>query len=468
MIPLMVMNRLACSSAVIVLLCLTQITCSVPNSRSILSMDHACSIVGNLFTCYRSNTATSLNYLKNLDKYVSHEIVIREISIIESNVTTIDDEIFNLYPSLESLDLSGNKIRQFDPKIKHSALKYLNLTRNGVLDLVNLQSVFLNFPSLVTLDLGKNQINSLGKKKPVTADHNTEILLQNTNISCSADQFWFLEWVASENLKNTARFQLQESRCKSKPMEGVLVSQSLSALPAIRHPLCQTCDCFFKPNLQVNCSDRGFTSLPHYLPSQTKVVWLENNLIREMDFSPDWSSVIYLYLRNNSIESMNGMEGSTNIQNLRSLELDSNRLSEIRNHILRQLHVDHIKLSDNPWRCDCNTISLQSWIQDHAIKIPDRDRILCASPPVAGKTNGVNADVSSSSSLNHLLSGRTIYRILRSDLCPQSSEQEEVQFYDTISSILAVLTLIIICKLVYDWWWQKRTGKLPRFFKLNI
>lgn len=69
---------------------------------------------------------------------------------------------------------------------------------------------------------------------------------------------------------------------------------------------------------------------------------------------------------------------------------------------------------------------------------------------------------------NLMLSGRTIYKILRSDLCPQPMVGAAYHILDLLSMAMAFLTVFVLCKLLYDWWWQRRTGKLPRFFKLNV
>lgn len=210
------------------------------------------------------------------------------------------------------------------------------------------------------------------------------------------------------------------------------------------------------------------TEFPKSLPSQTKVVDLEHNLIRDISLTPDWTSVIYLHLKDNQIESLEGLDGNVYARHIRFLSLESNRLTEVEARVLKQLNIDQINLKDNPWQCDCNTIAFQLWIQDHSSQITDMDQIRCALPPRPGIVNGIDADVIQSEYMDRLLFGRTIYKILRSDLCPQPDSSPTYYFLDFASATMAFLTVFIIFKLVYDWWWQRRTGQLPRFFKLNI
>ena len=51
-------------------------------------------------------------------------------------------------------------------------------------------------------------------------------------------------------------------------------------------------------------------------------------------------------------------------------------------------------------------------------------------------------------------------------LCPIADTV--IDALDLINIILAISILLLIIKVTYDYLWQKRTGKLPRFFKLNI
>ena len=454
------------SSAVFLILVISR-TCLVASiAPHFLDPEGRCSITGHLLSCYRSSRASHI--LKNLHQYVREDTVVQEISVVESNLTEIPVEIWTDCPSLQSLDLSGNSITLFNPGIRHPHLQYLNLSQNGRMDHLDLEAVFYHYPSLVSIDLSWNQIEFLGQKKPVTSERRTVIILREANVTCANETLWFLEWTASEILRPNRRIVVDEARCSSGPMDGVPLSQSFSSLSALNHPTCLTCDCFFKPSLYVNCSDRGLIAFPKGLPVQTKVVNLEHNHIREISLTPEWTSVIYLHLKDNRIESLNGLEGNAFARNIRSLNLESNRLSEVQARVLKQLNVDQINLKDNPWRCDCNTIAFQLWIQDHSTQIRDMDQIKCTASPTPGKANGIDADIRSSKDPNPMLSGRRIYKILRSDLCPQQLEGAAYHFYDLASGTMAFLTVFIICKLVYDWWWQKRTGKLPRFFKLNV
>jgi len=205
---------------------------------------------------------------------------------------------------------------------------------------------------------------------------------------------------------------------------------------------------------------------PANLPIDTKIVDLSNNRLDTLDFSvtstPDWSSVLKLYLQNNSISTFDETNEPKLFANLRSLWIQSNNLSDIPIHLLEHLkHLDAFRLGDNPWNCDCATVRFQEYIEKN-FHGRDIDEIRCAERPQLTR-NGV---ASGSYPVSPQFVGQVIYRIPKSELCPQPVEP--IEYLDMLNYTVATLAVLIILKLVYDWRWQKRTGKLPRFFKINI
>jgi hypothetical protein len=130
------------------------------------------------------------------------------------------------------------------------------------------------------------------------------------------------------------------------------------------------------------------------------------------------------------------------------------------------MNLDRIFLAQNPWKCDCNTIAFQLWIQEHAMKVPDSEEVICGGS-ASNQRNGLQSVETNN---QETLRFKTIYKIPKSDLCPQPADEtfgrEEVLEYFNVT--IAVLIVLVIMKTVYDWRWQRRTGKLPRFFKVNV
>lgn len=87
-----------------------------------------------------------------------------------------------------------------------------------------------------------------------------------------------------------------------------------------------------EPIIQVNCSKRGLTELPPHLPNSTKILLLQDNNIA--DLSPlkdnlEYSTVHDLYLDDNHIRSIEGLEGSEWFTRFRILSLNGNELTQV-------------------------------------------------------------------------------------------------------------------------------------------
>lgn len=216
------------------------------------------------------------------------------------------------------------------------------------------------------------------------------------------------------------------------------------------------CNCSIEKDkliITADCSNRGFVRLPEVVPYKTRVLNLTNNNIKSLMLDhidpAAWSHVSFLFLNNNVIDSLKGLEGTWLLRNLVALHLSNNQLREIQIHILEQFRggsLDELYLSNNPWNCDCNTVRFQTWLQDNYRVVRNFESICCAA-------DGIYGD-------------QPIYRLKKSQLCPQ--KEDLINYLDVLNVLMATAIFIIFAKLSYDYWLQKRTGKLPRFFSLNL
>ncbi|NXU58640.1 GPIX protein, partial [Turnix velox] len=66
--------------------------------------------------------------------------------------------------------------------------------------------------------------------------------------------------------------------------------------------------------------------------------------------------------------------------NTKRLYLHNNSLTSVPAGALDSLHsLEEVKISDNPWNCDCHILYLKLWLED--ISEPSLENSRCASPP---------------------------------------------------------------------------------------
>ncbi|KAI1293626.1 Protein singed wings 2 [Halotydeus destructor] len=329
----------------------------------------------------------------------------------------------------------------------------------------SLRSLMKQYPKLNTIDLGLNRLTTIGEEFDLSLFNVTSISIDNNPWNCEENK-WLN--IVSGNSKVFER--TNETICSQPdPLKGMTFAQAISVE---ENALCRSCHCYSviraeQNVMTVNCTGRQFKSIPPKLPLDTKVVDLSSNSIGSLDMpagtTSGWHSVIVLDLSNNTIESFEGLATHPELfAGVKKFHATHNRLREISSHILDQMKgVDDLKLGFNPWKCDCNAILFKDWMTRTGL---DTDEIRCAHQSSANVRNGLN--YASDEETNDKLAGQTIYRIAKSDLCPQPGEP--IEYLDILNITLMSLTILIVVKLVYDWRWQKRTGKLPRFFKINI
>lgn len=394
------------------------------------------------------------------------------------NLPHFPSKVISNIPQVESIDLSHNRFTEITELPRSTHLKHLNLS-NNLITSINLRSLLDTFPHLLTLDLNNNQIQHILSTRNSFFGSLRALFISGNPIDCSnnlntallkaiADQPRILTVNVAIVDSATTSPSRMEARCS--PF-GRLANISLtSAYEISTLEVCNTCDCKLvreKASFSVNCSNRALNELPRVLPPSTKIVHLNNNNIKTLNFnSPTWNAVIYLYLSNNSIEYLDGLEGQNILDSVRHLDLNSNRLTQVSAHVLKQLQVDQLRLSNNPWRCDCGIIPLQLWIQEQFSKLLDLEDTRCAGPSSETAKNGLSAH-----NYNYVskLANKVIYQIPSFDLCPQPSGLSSgYKVLDGLCFLLLTLTVLIMLKTAYDWWWQRRTGRLPEFFKVNF
>ncbi|TKS76764.1 Leucine-rich repeat-containing protein 38 BK channel auxiliary gamma subunit LRRC38 [Collichthys lucidus] len=186
----------------------------------------------------------------------------------------------------------------------------------------------------------------------------------------------------------------------------------------------------------VDCTGRGLTRVPDYIPLDVRRILLSNNWIPWIpsDFLVLYSDLVYLDLRNNSLSRLDpgtlstssrlvfldlgrnnlteipsgtfeksrsliklrlgnnphlkmvGRDAFTGLTSLRELELDKNSLTDLDVSILESLpSLRMLRLEGNPWFCSCHFAKLFVWLMENRHKLPEGMEGIECSLPLDGR-----------------------------------------------------------------------------------
>ena len=99
------------------------------------------------------------------------------------------------------------------------------------------------------------------------------------------------------------------------------------------------------------------------MPANTRELWLQNNTITTVGKLPYLQDLYDLKLTSNHIQALPG-DLLAFMKDLQLLFVDDNYLTGLEP---RLEHVRHLRISGNPFRCDCNTLWMKSWLLVHQV-----------------------------------------------------------------------------------------------------
>ncbi|XP_012270288.1 protein singed wings 2 isoform X1 [Orussus abietinus] len=367
--------------------------------------------------------------------------------------------------SLEEVKIVSSNLSKISSRFPRDALFLKKVSITGT-DLQFLpRDVFVDSPNLRYVDLRNN---SLGTMNPQTFEVEPlrEIYLSGNKWKCSLDNSWILD---SRKVSVASRIVDRDKlRCHT-PFTGrplLFVMEIIERLE--RECKLTPCDCnlVYIVNRQdrgdgrrdpmalasMNCSSRGLVSLPNFLPRNTTTLHLANNKITDLSSlatNPEYRRIVDVYLNDNLIESIAPLEGSHWLDHFRLLDLRGNKLSDLptyalENALLQSRNAASIYLGNNPWRCDCSfTPGFQDLLVRYERLIKDINDVKCSADARDDNSN------------------KQIRELTRTEICVSPEEESWLYPLDVLNVILALLILLIIGKLVYDYWSFKKTGNLP-------
>ncbi|XP_011632238.1 protein singed wings 2 [Pogonomyrmex barbatus] len=274
---------------------------------------------------------------------------LRKLMIANSNLTRLSTAFSSETQFLEKINVTGTKLRAL-PK-----------------------NAFSNLRALRCLDLRNNALEEIS----VTAFNVSalkHIHLTGNPLRCTEDIAWILD--SSEGSAASKVVDKDKLLCAT-PYDGRPLVPIVEIIATLKKECKKTvCDCELiyvvrgKLTTQkqliafisVNCSHRGLTEMPQFLPTDTTTLHLSGNKIMDLTpltTNPAYKSVLDLYVDDNLVESIARLEGSDWLDRFRLFNLRGNKLIDLptyalENALLHNSNVASLYLGNNSWTCDCH------------------------------------------------------------------------------------------------------------------
>ncbi|XP_044729653.1 protein singed wings 2 [Chrysoperla carnea] len=315
--------------------------------------------------------------------------------------------------------------------------------------------------SIQKFDLRGNHLEIIDKKF-IDSFHKLEhIYLSGNSYLCSEKMLDDYEWL----LNNSKKIQdLQQISCgtnTSNAYYGKPILPILQFIKAAQNECPTKCSCKvtyvmqhpetgLTPFVAVNCTNIGLKDLPTNLPINTTILHLEKNEITNLTALTEnkiYMNISDLYLDDNSISTIDVLEGTDWLNKFRILSLRGNQLHFVKTYILenafeKNIYISRLHLGNNPWICECHFIPVfQELLRKYSTVITDQDMTCMLEE-------------------KRKIIYKPILSLSRIDLCkiPNTFKLEPL---DILNIVLASLIVIILGKLAYDYYSFKNSGKLP-------
>ncbi|XP_014224623.1 protein singed wings 2 isoform X1 [Trichogramma pretiosum] len=367
---------------------------------------------------------------------------LRRFSIENGNLSRILTPFPATAQFLELIEITGTKLGQLTDK------------------------TFANLPALRTLDLRNNSIATIDPTDLTKLPQLEYLYLTGNQWRCDLSSSWFGNATFASLVRRIV--DREEMRChephKGRPLLPVM--EVIQRLEGECRLLVAGCSCElvyvvspkqpptrqrqFMAFATVNCSHRGFTDMPAFLPADTTTLHLEGNKISDLTplkTNPAYRKVVHLYMDNNTVETLAFLDGAYWLETFQVLSLRGNRMTDFPTYAFESVwpskSVVSLYLGDNPWRCDCQfTPGFQELLIKYGDLVKDASDIRCAS----GNTE---------------FADKPVRELSRTEICVPMKNDYWVHLLDILNVFLGGLIFLLLCNLLHDYYCYKKTGKLP-------
>jgi hypothetical protein len=346
--------------------------------------------------------------------------------------------------------------------ISGMGLKQLSVTRSGLNNILCPGDDFSVLPSLSSLDLSYNNLSTLElatlKSLPRTLRH---LDISENALPCSPSLSWLHTW--AESLSSDLRLQLERVQCSVENSPSHQIAPLLTVMQYYIqkvNPYCPaSCSCHFYHFVErvgdspyytvlVNCSGQDLDSFPS-LPAETTVLDLSHNLLDQAAYNlldvvgMNYINLESLILSHNKFTTIDMKFFKLKLH--RAFKADHNELTELPydfSQLLQNFDTKNVTLGHNQWLCSCNAEITGSSLQR---KIQDHEQVRCGEGSVPDS-----------------IVGRKLTEVDHALLCPPSEKAEKQELaLKIVCVVLASLIVMILTKLLYDYWQYRHRGKLP-------
>ncbi|NWH79149.1 GPV protein, partial [Piaya cayana] len=375
----------------------------------ILSSNHISLISPMAFKGLRRLKALKLldNNLIELPPEVFDDMEQLQQLILENNrLKSIEENLFDRLASLEELFLNKNQLTALPSGMlkKLAKLKVLNLSRNSLAALPT--NIFRALTKLEKLMLYFNRLSSIEPGVFDSLKELLELFLHSNNIqSIAPDAFHCLRKLRSLTLSRNkleilppglflhlhdlSKLTLYGNPLKSLPEVLFGEMRHLSSLWLYHTRLSTIPDFVFSNLTSLELLVLSFNPELSVLP---KNVFSGLNELRGLSLhTNNISSLpegIFLSLQKLQNVSLFGTRLEAlprnlfhNLKHLQKVYLNSTKLQSLPGDFFTSLpELQEVFLDDNPWKCDCQILGFQEWLQKSVEIVKNAPSLMCASP----------------------------------------------------------------------------------------
>ena len=276
-----------------------------------------------------------------------------------------------------------------------SSIEFIDLSFNKLMSCpVPLSGIDLNSNSL-TIDLKYNFINLLGFMREinlidVSVKRSVNLYVDNNELNCDCKAIDFIRLLTHKLMFESTifepiKFHLENMHCTNPPNMRSILVQDLKPIDLKCEFYClygYNCSCYYRTEDQtivINCTSSRLKKIPNVNESlDFPELYLDyffekgqdyQNFIKVINFTS-----IEMILTNNNITHIDKIP-----ENIRLLDIKANKITSLNNEILEQLKFfkTNVRLSDNPWQCNCSSKSFVHFLRQNPSFILDYENMSC-------------------------------------------------------------------------------------------